>query len=421
VGQVGADVDKLHAGLRVQWRAADDSGSAAASGLRAIQTRFSAEGSACSLVWNCWNNPMLRRLAVLALAAAGIAPSAQAFEPETGLWWNPAESGRGINIEVQDNTLLITTYVYRPDGTATWFISSGPLNYTYNSAGVLQTVTYNGRLDAAINGQCIGCAYRAPTTLAAAGGPVSINFRTEMQANLTWGGVTTPIERFSPVLGDATTRMLGEWQLVLDFSDRGNTTEWPYRDYPFFADVLLIDLIDRAPNPDLFLGCRPRDSESRCDAIALRDHDVAGSFNSTTREHLIVVKDIPGTFNSAAVFFAYFVNAGLNQFDGVMSIYREGGNPENGPFYPVRGFRSASRTYALTGFGPAAADDGKSASQVSTAGLSTRLLGADGSAPAGMSLAQASTRTGIDIAALAKDLPGVVAGMRTRAAQRAQD
>ena len=114
--------------------------------------------------------------------------------------------------------------------------------------------------------------------------------------------------------------------------------------------------------------------------------------------------------------------AGINMLtDRVSAARLLGYLPENGPFYPVRGFRSASRTYALTGFGPAAADDGKSASQVSTAGLSTRLLGADGSAPAGMSLAQASTRTGIDIAALAKDLPGVVAGMRTRAAQRAQD
>lgn len=364
---------------------------------------------------------MMLRLAAIACAAALAAPVAQAFEPESGLWWNANESGRGINLEVQDSTLLITTYVYRPDGTATWFTSAGPLNYTYNSAGVLQTVTYNGRLDAAINGQCIGCAYRAPTVVANAGGPISINFRTEIEANLTWGGVTTPIERFSGGLGDPTARMLGEWQLVLDFSDRGNTAEWPYRDYPFFADVLLLDEVDRAPNPDLFLGCRPPDTESRCDAIALRDHDAAGSFNNSSREHLIVVKDIPGTINSAAVYFAYFVNAGLNQFDGVMSIYREGGNPEAGPFYPVRGFRSASRTYALTGFGPAAADDGKAASQARTAGLSSRMLGADGSAPAGMSLEQATARSRIDIATLAKDLPAVVAGMRERGAQRALD
>ncbi len=364
---------------------------------------------------------MMRRLAVFALAAAALAPAAHAFEPETGLWWNPAESGRGINLEVQDNTLLITTYVYRPDGTATWFTSAGPLNYTYNGAGVLQTVTYNGQLDAAINGQCIGCAYRAPTTLAGAGGPISINFRTEMTANLTWGGVTIPIERFSPVLGDPTARMLGEWQLVLDFSDRGNTAEWPFRDYPFFADVLLIDRIDRAPNPDQFLGCRAPDSESRCNATALRDHDVAGSYNTTTREHLIVVKDIPGTSTSGAVFFAYFVNAGLNQFDGVMSIYRQGGNPEAGPFYPLRGFRSASRTYAQTGFGPASGDDGKASSQATTAGLSSRLLAADGSAPTGMSLAEATARSGIDIASLAKGLPAVVAGMNQRAVQPTQD
>jgi len=353
----------------------------------------------------------MRRLAALLLAFA--AAPASAFIPESGLWWNPAQSGRGLTLEVQDNLLLVYGYLYRADGAPTWFTSAGPITYTYNSQGVLQTVVYSGQLDTYSGGQCLGCTYRPPAAQPGAAGPVRIDFRTETEANLTWGGQTIPIERFS-ALGDRTARMQGEWQAVIDFRTRGNTSEWPYRDYPYFGEVLLIDGIDRTRTPAQFLGCRPEDTETRCNASARRDHDVAGYYNAGTRETLIVVKDIPGTFSSSAVYFAYFVNAGLDQFDGVMSIFRENGDPERGPFYPVRGFRSASKTYAQTGVGPASADDGKAFDGPAT-GLSEKITGPDGSLPPGLTLEEAQARTGLDIRALSAELPQVLAGMKARA------
>lgn len=354
----------------------------------------------------------MRRLAALLLAFA--AAPASAFIPESGLWWNPAQSGRGLTLEVQDNLLLVYGYLYRADGAPTWFTSAGPITYTYNSQGVLQTVVYSGQLDTYSGGQCLGCTYRPPAAQPGAAGPVRIDFRTETEANLTWGGQTIPIERFS-ALGDRTARMQGEWQAVIDFRTRGNTSEWPYRDYPYFGEVLLIDGIDRTRTPAQFLGCRPEDTETRCNASARRDHDVAGYYNAGTRETLIVVKDIPGTFSSSAVYFAYFVNAGLDQFDGVMSIFRENGDPERGPFYPVRGFRSASKTYAQTGVGPASADDGKAFDGPAT-GLSEKITGPDGSLPPGLTLDEAQARTGLDIRTLSAEVPQVLAGMKARAA-----
>lgn len=353
----------------------------------------------------------MRRLAALLLAFA--AAPASAFIPEGGVWWNPAEGGRGLTLEVQDNLLIFSGYLYRADGVPTWVTSTGPITYTYNSQGALQTVVYSGALDTYSGGQCLGCPYRAPVAQPGAAGPVRIDFRTETEANLTWGGQTIPIERFS-ALGDRTARMQGEWQAVIDFRTRGNTSEWPFRDYPYFGEVLLIDGIDRTRNPAQFLGCRPEDTETRCNASARRDHDVAGYYNTGTRETLIVVKDIPGTFSSSATYFAYFVNAGLDQFDGVMSIFREGGNPERGPFYPVRGFRSASKTYAQTGVGPASADDGKAFDGPAT-GLSEKITGPDGSLPPGLTLEEAQARTGLDIRALSAELPQVLAGMKARA------
>jgi hypothetical protein len=362
----------------------------------------------------------MRRLALVALGLAGLVPAAHAFQPESGVWFNPAESGRGMTLEIQDNILIFSGYLYEADGDPIWYTSAGPLSYTYNSQGVLQTVTYTGQLDAYRNGQCLGCPYRAPTVVSNAGGPISINFRTEVQANLTWGGVTIPIERFSGAVGTPVQRMRGEWQAVIDFFDRGNTSEWPYASYPFFGEVLLFNRLSGSGSSTQALGCRPPNTETRCTTAALRDHDIAAQLNSSQNAMVITVRDIPGTFSSAATFFAYFVNLGVDQFDGVVSIYRDGGVPTRGPFYPVRGFRSASRTYAETGVGPASADDGKALDSRNVPGISAMLAGEDGSLPPGLTLAEATARTGLDIKVLARDVPGLVASMDARAAARDQ-
>jgi len=139
----------------------------------------------------------MRRLAALLLAVT--ATPASAFVPEGGLWWNPAENGRGLTLEVQDNVLIVTGYLFRADGAPLWVNSAGPLVYTYNSQGALQTVVYTGQLNTFSGGQCLGCPYRAPVSQPGAAGPVRIDFRTETEANLTWGGQTIPIERFSAI------------------------------------------------------------------------------------------------------------------------------------------------------------------------------------------------------------------------------
>lgn len=362
----------------------------------------------------------MRRLALLALGLAGLAPAAHAFQPESGVWFNPAESGRGMTLEIQDNILIFSGYLYEADGDPIWYTSAGPLTYTYNNQGALQSVSYSGVLDGYRNGQCLGCTYRAPSVLPSAGGSITINFRTEIEANLTWGGVTIPIERFSAVVGNRTERMRGEWQAVIDFFDRGNTSEWPYANYPFFGEVLLFNGIDRSRSPNQFIGCRPPNTESRCTTAALRDHDAAGQYNTSNSETVITVKDIPGTSSSSEVFFTYFVDAGIDQFDGVVVIHRRNDNLNNGPFYPVRGFRSASRTYAETGRGPASVDKSKALDARRPVGLSAMLAGADGSLPPGLSLAEAKARTGLDIEALAATVPGLITAMDERAAARAK-
>ena len=75
---------------------------------------------------------MLKR-ALLALALAlGIASAHAQYgggggmetRIYTGLWWNPAESGWGVNTTHQGNILFATLFTYAPDGQPLWLVAS---------------------------------------------------------------------------------------------------------------------------------------------------------------------------------------------------------------------------------------------------------------------------------------------------------
>lgn len=75
--------------------------------------------------------------------------------PQVGLWWNPAESGSGYAIDFRhDGVAVVTIYSYNSDGTPQWYLMTGTL--TANN-------TVSGPLTKFDGGQCITCAYKAPT------------------------------------------------------------------------------------------------------------------------------------------------------------------------------------------------------------------------------------------------------------------
>ena len=49
------------------------------------------------------------------------------FQPQTGWWWNPDESGRGYSIEVQDSTLVLAGFMYDAGGNSQWYLAGGPM------------------------------------------------------------------------------------------------------------------------------------------------------------------------------------------------------------------------------------------------------------------------------------------------------
>lgn len=76
----------------------------------------------------------IRCLLAAALVAAAL-PAAAAQRPATlateytDLWWNPQESGWGLNVVQQGETAFITLFVYGPDGRPTWYFASNARVY----------------------------------------------------------------------------------------------------------------------------------------------------------------------------------------------------------------------------------------------------------------------------------------------------
>lgn len=62
--------------------------------------------------------------ALLTLLAWLPCSSSASIYDVTGLWYNPNESGWGMNVIQQSSTLFITMFVYGTDGRPTWYVAS---------------------------------------------------------------------------------------------------------------------------------------------------------------------------------------------------------------------------------------------------------------------------------------------------------
>lgn len=121
----------------------------------------------------------------LAFSSVDIKASATGSIPNTGWWWNRAESGRGFFMERRGNTLFMAGYLYEADGRPTWFISSGPINGN----------VFTGRATTSRNGQTLEGNYVAPQ-VAADLGPITLTFTDASNATMAWPGGNTPLTSF---------------------------------------------------------------------------------------------------------------------------------------------------------------------------------------------------------------------------------
>jgi hypothetical protein len=147
----------------------------------------------------------MKMIKILGFVALLFAHSAFAITPENGWWWNPQESGMGFNIESQNGTVFIATFVYDNSGNPIWYSGSGQIDAN-------STLTAN--LQISSGGPCVGCTYRAPSTIDAAI-PITITFKSRQEANVTWLGSAAHIQRFQFNIPDGLNKMLGEWVFEL--------------------------------------------------------------------------------------------------------------------------------------------------------------------------------------------------------------
>ena len=100
------------------------------------------------------------------------------FQPHTGWWSNPDESGRAYSIEVQGDSLFAGAYMYDTAGNPVWYYSSGKM---------ATPTTYEGQWLQSANGQTLAGPWQPPGAPIAVS-DLSIEFTAIDEASLTFTG-----------------------------------------------------------------------------------------------------------------------------------------------------------------------------------------------------------------------------------------
>ena len=105
--------------------------------------------------------------------------------PQTGWYWNAAESGRGFFVEKNGANVFMAGFQYDTTGRASWFTSQG---------AVASSKTF-APMSMFANGQTLTGAYQPPQALASPGS-VGLTFTASTAATMSWPGGTTQLARF---------------------------------------------------------------------------------------------------------------------------------------------------------------------------------------------------------------------------------
>lgn len=157
------------------------------------------------------NRPSLMGFRVIDVRAAG----ARSVQPEAGFWmpdeageFATSGSGVGFMLELQNNSLAVTTNAYAPGGPATWYLS----------AGALSGFTFRGELLQSVGGQPVWGEYRGPQWVAPVGA-LDIEFVSDSAA-VAWysrpsgEAASDPLELMPVSMRRMNFALLGEGQAL---------------------------------------------------------------------------------------------------------------------------------------------------------------------------------------------------------------
>lgn len=269
---------------------------------------------------------MRKILLSLLLMLAG--SSAWAVIPENGWWWASNESGRGFNIEVQDNLLFFAAFAYESNGAPTWLVAGGAMTSDRDFSGALTKFTA---------GQCFGCAYVQPTQVAA--GTLTLHFTSSQTATLTINGTTLSVKRFDFWANEATPdAMMGEWTMTIGDSS-----------LPVFDGERIQYTQKLSGSSGPYLG----------------GHRLGAASNLATVAYDATKGVWYSLLDSSSSFYRYFEwrTTGFNRVEGAFWVFDKSAQPTgSGTFF--QGFRSASATFVRTGSGPASSKSTPAAAMV---------------------------------------------------------
>ena len=224
-------------------------------------------------------------LKFIAMLFSLAAMSAHAIFPDSGWYWNANQSGRGFNLEIQNNLLFVSAFAYTSGGQPVWYVSGGPMS---------SDRSYSGTLSLTNGGQCFGCTYRGPAFTNA--GSISINFTDETHAVISLLGETISVQRqdFSNYT-ISPDGLFGEWSI---------TTGEP--SFPvYFGDRLS------------FTGPAPTDVTNALGArTGSSSNIVLGIYNSSLGMWLMLVDSSTSYYQAYAFRFT-----GLNRLEGQQWTY----------------------------------------------------------------------------------------------------
>lgn len=164
----------------------------------ATDSRGSYYFSAYASGWG--RRPMLasRSTSYLAKYPATAAADTPSPVPQTGWWYNPAQTGRGLAIEYYpaSGKIFLGVFGYGPGGAATWQV--GVCSYDVAAR------TCSGKLDTYENGATLTELTHATATPTAGAGPFTLSFADSRNGTVTWTNEQFPITRFRPTTADGT-------------------------------------------------------------------------------------------------------------------------------------------------------------------------------------------------------------------------
>jgi hypothetical protein len=261
---------------------------------------------------------MIKRLHVLFLVLGlSFAGSSHAIIPENGWWWSASESGRGFNIEIQNNVLFFAAFAYEANGAPTWLTAGGSMISDRDFTGTLTKFT---------SGQCFGCAYSAP--LGENAGNLNVHFNSPQTAVVTINGTVINVKRFDFWMNEVTPdAMLGEWSSVIGSASSAT----------FDAERIVYPTRTSDASGPILAGYRLGSQPNG----AVLAYSTAGALWT-------VILD------SSATFYRYFEfnQAGFNRVEGNFWLVPKGGQPSgSGQFFQA--YRTGSASFVQNGFGSA--------------------------------------------------------------------